>query len=290
MFLLICVSVLVILNNVPVTVSSACSLIGQVSFPFQECRTSNHDSIQVAGHRIQRGTENVRIRLGKPSRKITIICKQFDKIYSWASSMKDGNQLRVSYYSEYYVRVQVYWCDNFDGPKKASIHCAVEAFSTACPGKVGDHHICVYKVQTRSFSSDTVRNAVEVSTEVAAEIRRKVQVSVGVSYTHERVRVRTYTVERVSYIFIPAGYRFCSFSEVHSVEDYQSATGFSWRCKLPTYVQSTVVNGRCTDLSLCDDRSPCPASTTSPSNGAKSTAVQPLAILLLLLYVTLGST
>ena len=60
--------------------------------------------------------------------------------------MKDGNQLRVSYYSEDYVRVQVYWCDSFDGPKKASIHCAVEAFSTACLAKVGDHHICVYKV------------------------------------------------------------------------------------------------------------------------------------------------
>lgn len=157
MLLLTCVSVLVVLNNVPLTVSSPCTLIEQESFPFQECRTQNYDSIEVAGRRIQRGTENVRIRLGKPSREITIICKQYDKVYSWASSMKDGNQLRVSYYSQDYVRVQVYWCDSFDGPKQAGVRCAVEAFSTACPGRVGDRHLCVYRVQTRSFSSDTVR-------------------------------------------------------------------------------------------------------------------------------------
>ena len=291
--LLLTVYVLVVVSSLRATVSSSCSFVTQESFPFEICGLKKHNSIEIAGRRVPVGTENVRIRLEKPSREIIINCQRHHKYYSWRSSMKDGNQVRISFYSDYFVRAQVYWCDSFDGPKNSTTHCAVEAFSSVCPGIVGDNHTCVYKVQTRSFSSKTVRNAVEVSTEVAAVIRQKVQVSSGVSYTHERVQVNTYTIDRQSYIFIPAGYRFCSFSEALSVEDYLSATGYSWRCKAPTFVQTTIVNGRCTDLTLCEARSPCPAFNSDNQGNrathlAKSTVAQPLVILLL--FVISGST
>ena len=72
----------------------------------------------------------------------------------------------------------------------------------------------MYEVKTTRFSSDTVRKAVQVTTEVAARVREKARVSVGVSDTKERTVVNTYSVDSRSYIVIPAGYRFFSFSKV----------------------------------------------------------------------------
>ncbi len=130
-------------------------------------------------------------------------------------------------------------------------------YSTACPGQVGDNHTCVYEVKTTRFSSDTVRKAVQVTTEVAVRVREKARVSVGVSHTKEHTVVNTYSVDSRSYIVIPAGYRFCSFSKVVSKKDYLAETGFKWSCKLPTFVQTNMISGRCTNLAQCESKSPC---------------------------------
>ena len=160
--------------------------------------------------------------------------------------------------------ITVHWCNSFSGPKKSGIHCAVEAFSTACPGRIGDNHTCVYEVRKKHFSSDTVRNAVEVKAEIAARVK-KADVSAGVTRTKEHTVVNTYSVNSPrSYIVIPAGYRFCSFSEVNSVKDHLAATGLKWECKLPTYLQTRSITGRCTNLSLCETQSPCPTTDTQP--------------------------
>ena len=279
MFSLIFVSVLAVLSSLSARVS-ACSFIAEGSFQYSVCLDHNHSTIFVDGRPVPYGTSNMRIQLEEPSTKVKVVCGSHILPLHWAKTNKNGNQVRVSFI-ENSIRIQAYWCDDFDGPKKAGIRCAVETFSSACPGNVGDNHTCVYKVKTRSFSSDTVRKAVEVKTEVATEIREKAKVSVGVSHTQERVRVNTYTYEKQSYIVIPAGYMFCSFSKVISVSDYLSPTGFSWRCKAPTYFQRTTINGRCTVLALCETQAPCSASKV-PISGAKSTAVPPVFILLLL--------
>jgi hypothetical protein len=108
-----------------------------------------------------------------------------------------------------------------------------------------------------------VRNAVEVRAEIAAQVK-KADVSAGVTRTKEHTVVNTYSVNSRSYIVIPAGYRFCSFSEVNSVKDDLAATGFKWECKLPTYLQTRSITGRCTNLSLCETQSPCPTTDTQP--------------------------
>lgn len=279
MFSLIFVSVLAVFSSFPSRVS-ACSFITEGSFKIKECPGYPGSTIVVDGRHVPYGTQNMRIQLEEPSKRVSVVCRSIVMYKHWEHKNRKGNQVRVSFIDSF-VRIQVYWCDSFDGPKKAGIRCAVEAFSSACPGKVGDNHTCVYKVNTRSFSSDTVRKAVEIRTEAAAEIRKKAKLSAGVFHTQERVRVNTYEYEQHSFIVIPAGYLFCSFSKVTSVEDYHSATGYAWRCEAPTYYQTTTINGRCTILALCKTKSPCSASK-EPTSGAKSTTFQPVPILLLL--------
>ena len=271
------VSALAVLSGYSLRVSACDHIIGK-TFDFPLCLV--HKGVLVDGRHVPYGTQDFRIQLEEPSRKALIVCGRHRYILTWSKTNKNGNQIRASYVDGA-VRLEVYWCNNFDGPKRAGIRCAVETFSSACPGKVGDNHTCVFKVRTRSFSSDTVRNAVEVSTDVAAELQQELQVSVGVSHIEERVRVKTYTVESQSYIFIPAGYMFCSYSKVQSVSNYHSSTGFSWQCNAPTYFQRTTINLSCTDLTLCPTQAPC-SKMSGTTDGAKSTAVPPVPILLLL--------
>ena len=245
------------------------------SFTFNICSRHKHTSIVVAGRRVPMGSEDFRIQLEEPTRQVDVSCGgNSDTIY-WTNSKKDGNQVRVSFV-ENVINVHVYLCDSFGGPKKAGIRCAVEAYSPACPGQVGDNHTCVYEVKTTRFSSDTVRKAVQVTTEVAVRVREKARVSVGVSHTKEHTVVNTYSVDSRSYIVIPAGYGFCSFIKAVSKKDNLAETGFKWSCTLPTFVQTNMISGRCTNLAQCESKSPC--STThsrKPDSAAKSTVAQP---------------
>ena len=228
----------------------------------------------------------MRIQLEGPTREVSLYCGRYSDTYSWKYAKKDGNQIRVTFLQGH-LHIKVYWCDSFDGPRKAGIHCAIEAFSTACPGRVDHNHTCVYEVVTKRFSGESIRNVVEVETEVAVRVR-KFYVSAGASHTKEHTVVKTYSVESRSYVVIPAGYRFCSFSEVISKEDYLAATGFKWSCKLPTFVQTNMISGRCTDLSLCENKSPCSDSDSQPGSGAKSAVAQPVAMLLALSMIVSG--
>ncbi len=263
--------------------ASGCTFVARnTSINVRKCSSSGY--INVAGRRVPLGTDEMRIQLEEPTRDASLYCGKFSDTYSWKYAKKDGNQIRVSFL-EGFVHIYVYWCDNFDGPKKAGIHCAVEAFSSACPGRVGDDHTCVYEVVTKRFSSDTVRNAVEVKTEVAALVR---EIDAGISFgeSEERTVVKIHSVYSRSYIVIPAGYRFCSFSEVISEENYCTVTGFKWSCKLPTFVQTNTISGRCTDLSLCETKSPCPVlDNQPPCSGAKSAMAQPVAMLFALCMI-----
>ena len=212
-------------------------------------------------------------------------CGQFSGDYSWEYAKKDANQLRVSFLNGV-LHIKAYWCDSFDGPTEAGIVCAIEAFSSACPGQVGHNHTCVYEVETRRFSSTTVRNAVEVTTGIATVVK-EIAGFITIKSTRERVKVQTYLYKQRSYIIIPAGYSFCSYSRVKSEPDYHSPTGFRWSCELPTYVQTvlTIGEARCTDLTLCESQSLCPASDdepTSSNKGVKPAIWQPTGILTVL--------
>jgi hypothetical protein len=144
----------------------------------------------------------------------------------------------------------------------------------------------VFEVKTNRFSSETVTSAEEVTTEVAVTVREKAQVKVGVTHSKEKTIVNTYTVDSRSYIVIPAGYKFCSFSEVNSKKDHsgQSPTGYKWSCNLPTFVQTT--KERCTDLTRCESDSPCSIASSQPlGSGKKSAEALPVVMLLALCMI-----
>ncbi|CAB4030410.1 Hypothetical predicted protein [Paramuricea clavata] len=284
MYLLSCVSFLATLFGF-LSVASGCTLLGTQSRTFPICLLHNHTHIEIDGLRVPLGTENnIRIQLEEPSRVTEVSCGGHIHSIPWPQLTKDANQVRVRYV-EGIATLRVYWCDSFEGPEKAGIRCAIEAFSSACPGRVGvDNHTCVYEVQTDRFSSNTVRKAVQVKTEVAVAVLDKAKVAVGVSHTKENTVVNTYSVESRSYIVIPAGYSFCSFSKVHSVEKRLSTNGFEWKCNLPTFKQTTTISGRCSKLSLCETQTPCQDSHKQlPDSGPenKSAVAQPVAMLLI---------
>ena len=251
------------------------------------CKESSHSAkyVEIDGRRVPFGTRNMRIQLEEPPDKFDLVCQEEAWAISLTKGKGKGNQVRVTYVNDTII-MKVFWCDRFDGPTQAGLRCAVEAFSSACPGRVSDNHTCVYEIKTRRFSSDTVRKAVEVKTEVAVTVRGKAGVSAGVTHTNEREVVNAYTVDSRSYIVIPAGYRFCSFSKASSSKDDLAATGFKWTCNLPTFVQTTMITGRCTDLKLCESRSPCSSADSQPSgNGKRSAEAQPVTMLLALFLI-----
>ncbi|CAB4002640.1 Hypothetical predicted protein [Paramuricea clavata] len=286
MFMILVLPILGILLTLPSKLnaaeSSGCTFVAKnTSIPVQKCLKLGY--IRVAGRRVPLGVYEMRIQLEEPRREAVLYCGRYSGTYSWKFAKKDANQIRVSFLHGY-LHVTVYWCDSFSGPKESGIRCVVEAFSTSCPGLISHNHTCVYEVQKKRFSSDTVRNAVEVKGEVAALVK-KAYVSTGVSHTEEQTVVNTYSVNSRSYIVIPAGYRFCSFSEVISVKDPLAATGFKWECKVPTYVQTSSITGRCTNLSLCETQSPCQTSRPLFSSGDISAVAHPVGIMLLALCI-----
>jgi hypothetical protein len=286
MYLLSCVSFLAALFGF-LSIASACTLLGQKSITFPICLADNHTYIEIDGRRVPYGTEtDIRIQLEDPSRITEVECGAHSRLVPWPELTKDANQVRVRYV-EGQINLHVYWCDSFEGPKKAGIRCAIEAFSSACPGRIGvDNHTCVYEVKTSRFSSNTVRKAVEVKSEVAITVRDNAKIATGVSHTKENTVVNTYTVQSRSYIVIPAGYSFCSFSEVHSIDERLSPTGYEWKCNLPTFKQTTTISGRCSKLLLCETQAPCPDSHKQlPDSGPenKSAVAQPVAMLIGLL-------
>ena len=235
--------------------------------------------IEVEGHRVRLGAHNLRIQLEEPMKLVSVICEHLSFVIPFGND-KQANQVRVSFLRGY-VHMDAYWCKNFDGPTRGGIKCVIEAFSRACPGRVNHTHTCVYEVETAHFSSTTVRKAKEVKTEIAADVR-KLRGSISVSHAEERVDVRTYSYKSRSYIVIPAGYRFCTFSIVESKKSHSSTTGFKWQCKAPSFVQTRQLTGRCSDLPLCEAQSPCPISDNNkpPNCGEKSAILQPFGMLL----------
>ncbi|CAB4045245.1 Hypothetical predicted protein, partial [Paramuricea clavata] len=271
--------------------TSGCKSLGTSSLEIKSIcfgikpNSSENPYIEVDGRPVPFGSRHERIQLENPSTHATYICDEKLGTFSW-NSTENANQLRVTYGFDV-LYIEAFWCDSFDGPKRANLHCVVEAFSSSCPGLVSHNHTCVFEVHTDRFSSDTVRDAVEVKTEVAVMVRN-LAASFGVSHSKERTVVKTYSVSSRSYIVIPAGFRFCSFSEVISEEDYLSPTGFKWRCKLPTYVQTTMITGRCSIHSLCESQSLCSTATTDQPRARaakKSAEAQPVAMLLALCMI-----
>jgi hypothetical protein len=241
--------------------------------------------IEINERKVKMGRHHMRIRLEEPSDESQIYCGENSYSFSWKENGK-GNQVRVTYLSNI-IRISVYFCKTFDGPSRLGIKCAVEAFSSGCPLSFGVNHTCVFEVKTNRFSSETVTSAEQVTTEVAVTVREKAQVKVGVTHSKEETIVNTYTVDSRSYIVIPAGYKFCSFSEVNSEDaddPAQSPTGYKWSCNLPTFVQTT--KERCTDLTRCESESPCSIASSQPlGSGKKSAEAQPVAMLLALCII-----
>ncbi len=240
----------------------------------------------MGARKILLGERNVRIQLEQRSKEIAYYCGNYSNTYSWKYTKKDGNQIRVDFIKGY-LHIQVYQCDNFDDPTEASKLCVIEYFSQACPGKVGDKHKCVYKGEIQSSSSETVKNVVRIDGKMAEKIRAIEEFTFGnsttLTSTTTTVAVST-AVNSQTYYIIPAGYIFCSFTELYSEEDSSSATGFKWGCNnMATKLsQKPMTTGRCTNLTPCNNTPDC-------LNGSKSLVAQPVAIAMsLVLYITVS--
>ena len=267
--------------------TSACKHRADIEYNVSSiCPESNNSKhyIEVDGRHVPFGSRNMRIQLEEASKRAKIFCDDKIETIIW-DSQPIGNQVRVTYLT-HIVYIQVFWCETLEGPRIPEMQCVVEAFSNACPGHPSNNHTCVYEVQTSYFSSSTVRKAVEVKTDVALVVEQ-MAIAEGISRTEERIVVNVYSVNKRSYIAIPAGFRFCSYSKAVSVNDYLAPTGFKWSCKQPTFVQTTKITGRCSDFLLCESRSTCPlADDQSPSgSGKKSANPQPVAMLLALCMI-----
>ena len=236
-----------------------------------ECTKATY--LLVEGRYVVYGEQEVRLRYRKPTKIVSINCRQHSHKYKLKHNV---NQVRVSSLKDRFY-IKMYWCDSFDGPTKVDQQCAIEAFSTACPhGSLP----CVYEVETDHFSSKSVRNPAEVKEDIAAKIRHKAA-PISVSQSEERTILTTYSFQSKSYIVVPAGFRFCSYSKVTSERFYDAATGFRWRCGSPRYLRTKAKTKRCTNVLLCDKQSPCPVSKKSPNSGTKCAVLQPVGILLI---------
>ena len=274
--------------------TSGCEHLGITSLdmsricPKSEPSNLEKPYIDIDGRHVPYGSRHRRIELEEPSNAATYICNGKLGSFSWNSSKNVfANQLRVTYETLTFVYVEAFRCDNFEGPNRAGIHCAIEAFSKSCPGRASGNYTCVFEVKTSYFSSETVRNALDVKAEIAGKVRQasaEASAGAGVNYSQARTVVQTYSIDTRSYIVIPEGFRFCSFSEVKSKKDYLISNGFIWSCDLPTFVQTTAITGRCSDLPLCENQSPCFADTDpKPTcSGRKSAEAWSLAMLLAL--------
>ena len=199
------------------------------------------------------------------SGKSVISVEETPDIFTGLESGKDANQVRVSYL-EGVLHITAYMCDDLSGPTEAGKRCALDAYSSACPGDTRRNHTCVYEVEKAFFSAEKTTNAVEVGVETSQFVKGLAPL---IKITHGKTVLKTVSYQSKSYVVIPAGYRFCSFTDAVTVKNPQAPTGFEWKCSLPKFFQAKT-SGACSDDSRCE-KSTCtsPKDYLPPSRGVK---------------------
>lgn len=234
----------------------------QVEYTEEKCRSSS--TVTFASQRIRKGSRDVRITLSQRESELSWHCGNSKERVAWG---EPANQLRVNYLSDGNVQLTVYNCDDLSGPKKAGEICSDEAFSTACPGIKGSNHTCVFQVSTSTSFIKEASTTVEITGKLAKDIKggASAEISGGISHTQSNTKI--YKYEDKSYLFIPAGYRFCSFSIATSKKDVLAPTGYKYECS-ETYFRQTEVHGGCSGEKKCEKRQ-CISSQPAGSNGSE---------------------
>lgn len=237
----------------------------EVYFTSDKCRSSSY--ITVVGQRVLKGSRDVRIKLGAPQTESTWHCGDSRERLGWDDN---ANQIRVNFLADGDVQWTVYNCDDLTGPVQAGIQCSDEAFSTACPGNANSNTTCVFEVSSSTTFIDKTTTTAQVTGSVAATVSSQVTAEVSGSLKFERSKATQVTFGQKSYLVIPGGFKFCSYSDATSVKDVLAPTGFKWQCTLTKFVQTKLsYAGACSDLPKCSKRV-CIAGQPAGSGAAKS--------------------
>ena len=217
----------------------------EVYFTSDKCRSSRE--ITVAGQKVPKPSEDVRIKLTSSDVEVTWFCGSSRERVAWEGK---ANQIRVNFRADGTVQWTVYNCDDLSGPERAGIECSDEAFSTACPG--GTNDTCVFEVSKSTSFIDKTTTTVQVSGEIAHEVTESLTARISGSITHEKSKATVVEIQHKSYIIIPAGYKFCSYSNARSIRDVLAPTGYKYQCSLTNFVQTKLsYNGPCSTLPKC---------------------------------------
>ena len=217
----------------------------EVEYTSDKCRSSSY--IMVASQRVSKGSEDVRIKLTGTQNEVTWHCGTDKESVKWG---KDANQIRVNYLTDGTVQWTVYNCDDLSGPERAGIKCSDEAFSTACPG--GTNGTCVFEVSRLTSFIDKTTTTVQVSAEVSQQVTTEASGKISGSITQERSKATVVEYKQKSYLVIPAGFKFCSFSDATSIKDVLAPTGYKWQCSGTQFVQTKLsYSGPCSERPKC---------------------------------------
>ena len=217
----------------------------EIEYTSDKCRSSNY--IKVASQTVLKGSEDVRIKLTGTQIEVTWHCGTDKESVKWG---KPANQIRVNFLADGTVQWTVYNCDDLSGPERAGIECSDEAFSTACPG--GTNGTCVFEVSRSTSFIDKTTTTVQVGAEVSQEVTSKTSGKISGSITQERSKATVVEYNHKSYLVIPAGFKFCSFSHATSIKDVLAPTGYKWQCSLTQFMQIKLsFSGPCSQRPKC---------------------------------------
>ena len=233
----------------------------EISFTSDQCRNSSE--ITIASQKISKPSEDVRIKLTSPNVEVTWLCGSSRERLAWG---EEANQIRANFRKDGTVQWTIYNCDDLSGPERAGIKCSDEAFSTACPG--GTNDTCVFEVSRSTSFIDNTTTTVQVTGEFAHEVAGSTTAKISGSITHEVSKATVVEFQEKSYIIIPSGYRFCSYSDAISIRDENAPTGYKYQCSLTKFVQTHLsYSGPCSNHPKCSTH----VCIASPSSATKVT-------------------
>lgn len=232
----------------------------RIEYTQDKCRSS--EIITIASQEIRKGAEDVRVKLIGLQKKDHWFCGNTKEELAWG---EEANQIRVNFKNDGTIQWSIYKCDDLSGPVAAGIKCADEAYSTACPGDPKSNVTCVFEVEESTSFIDKTTTTVQVEGSVAKDVKG-ITGDISGSVTHERSKATVRKFGTKSYLVIPAGFKFCSYSNAASVKNVQAPTGFEWQCSGTQFVQAKLsYTGTCSSLPKCKSR----LCSASRSRGAK---------------------
>ena len=220
----------------------------EVYFTVDKCRNSSY--IEVGGQKVLNGTNDVRIKLTGFQTEATWFCGS-SKGQGRLAWITGANQIRVDFFANGTVQWTVYNCGELSQALQdgREYECSDEGFSAACPGDASSNTNCVFEVYSSTTFTDKTTTTAQVTGSIAAKVSEKVTAEISGSTTRERSKAIEVKFGKKSYVVIPAGFKFCSYSDAKRVSG-------KWQCSLTKFVQTKLSSDPrpCSDLPKCSKR------------------------------------